>query len=527
MDIQGNNDIFIVMKYLIIWFSGLFVIWVYGCKSTPPTVSENQSPSRTVVNQPDRNGSANLDPATRQRIDSDFIEACTQMMRADYQGAINLFEQVVSADPSNHAAMYNIARLSVEFREYDKAIEYAIQALDMHQENAWYYHTLGNAYELKGDYNRAIETYQRLVKKFPSRTQAYLHLAELLTKVDRTDEALKQLEEVEKRNGLQAEVSMKRYQLLSKQNLHEEAIKIVEALITENPEEPQFYQMQYESWMALQNETAAVQTLENLLKVDPQNGFALLTLADYYKKRNELDKSDTYLFAAFSNPEIDPAGKIQLIENLLPFADQTPEIIPRLKRLSRIFSQTHPGSARSLSIQGKMLDLEGKSDSARMYYREAIEQDPNQTKVWLDLLETSFKNKHYSQLNKDAEEALEFYPNQVKFLYYFGLSASILKDYPAAVYALEKIKKINPDEPVLLTLTLAELAHVYQQQGKSEKATEFIEEAFQRAPKNPYVLEQYGNILFLQGKKEPAMEKWKEAIKAGATFRVEDKLKEQ
>ena len=494
----------------------------FSCKGNQPVVErppeqKNTSPQIGAIDQ-----------GSKQRIEYDYVDACTQMMRGDYQGAIASFEQVVSADPENDAAMYNIARLSLELRDYDKAIAYGKSAIEKQPDNYWYYNILSRAYELKGNYQLAISTLETLVAKYPEKYRDRLNLAELFIKNGEADKAISALDEIDALKGLTHETGMRKYQLLLDNQNYEQALQVAQSLIRMNGLESEYYRLQYEALLKLDRQAEAVKSLEDLLEADEQNEFALLTLADYYKNTNQLDKSDKYLFRAFSNPEISPEGKIRLIENLIPYIDKEPEIIPRLNKLVSVFNRTHPGTARSLAIQGKMMFLDQKIDSARIFYRQSLEMDPNQTSVWLDLIETSFAAEDYKQLYKDTEEALEFYPNQARFLFFYGLSSSRLKDYDAAVYALEKIKKIGSQENDLLGITYTELGIVYQAQNKPTLANEHFEEALLLIPDDPYLLEKYGDALSLQGNKTAAEVKWKAALKAGAKgWQLQDKLKEQ
>lgn len=56
---------------------------------------------------------------------------------------------------------------------------------------------LGNAYKEIGDYQRAEECYRAILQKIPSYHQARVFRAVMLIKLDRYEEALKELEAVE------------------------------------------------------------------------------------------------------------------------------------------------------------------------------------------------------------------------------------------------------------------------------------------------------------------------------------------
>lgn len=514
---------------LILWLS----VWTLcGCKSTQP-VGTSTSPSATES----RGQSSNA-----QQINSLYVEACTQMIRGDYQSALDLFQQVLTEDPKNHAAMYNIAKLSIEQRNYEDAIQYGTSAIEGDGENYWYYRILQQAYEFKGDYQQAITLQQEITNKFPNKIEDRLRLAELYVRNNNQSKAIEQLDLIEQKVGFNEETATRKYQLYTRNKDFEEALKTATILREYNESEPRYYQMQYETLQKLDRKEESVAILRELLEKRPEDGFALLSLADYYKAAGNFDQSDEYLYRAFSNPDIPPDGKMHIIQSLMQYVNQQPEVITRVKKLSVIFNETHPDSPDALATQGKIMMLEQKGDSARILFKEALKLSPENIDVWLDLMSTSFVNNNFDQLNKDAEEALEFFPNHDRFLFFYGISGSFLEDYPPAIHALEKIVKIGTTDLELLAQTHSELGKIYHKQEKytksdeqflkaleitpedhfilnnyayylSErndqlpKAQEMIEQALVLAPERASYLDTYGWVLYQQGKFEEA-EKW-------------------
>lgn len=496
-----------------------------GCKGSQPVVENDPGVSRPAP--PSNQAPRSIDQVQRQRIDRDYVEATTRLIRADYQGALALFEEVAKADPTNHAALFNIARLSLELRQYDRAISYADRALKLKKDNIWYYKILQQAYEFRGDYDQAIRTQELLARQFPQNVPERLYLAELYLKNKQTEAALKELGDVEAMQGMNREIAVRKYKIFYDSDDFNGALEEARKLLKIVDDEPQFYEMEFEALIALKKNQEALRSLEKLLALNPESGFALLTMADYYKSQNQLKKSDEYLFKAFRVSDIDPDKKMKLIEQMLPFAETEPEVIPRIRSLAKIFGETHPGSSRATAIQGKMLFLDGQTDSAQVYFRRSLEQDPAQTGIWLDLIETSFAKGDFRQLNKDAEEALEFFPNQEKFLFFFGISSSYLDDVSAASYALEKILKLGSKDKDLLVETHTELGKINSQKNKGEAARYHFQKALELSPDNPYVLENYGDALYSLGEKDQAIEKWRTALKQGAKgWSVEDKLRQ-
>ena len=424
-----------------------------------------------------------------------YVDACTHMIRGDYRVATESFKEVLEMVPDHHASMYNIAKLAIEQRQYEEAIHYASRALNADRSNYWYYQVLRQGYEFQGDYPKAIEVQEEITRQFPTKIDDQIQLAELYIRNRDMQKAVTTLTKIEEEVGANEEISLRKYQIFLRQKEFELALNTVNQLLEGNPGQTRYYQMKHEVLVRLGRENEAVTVLEELLDRDPNNGFALLSLADYYKNIDNAEKSDFYLFKAFENPEIDQSGKIQIIQNLLRILPQNPDMLPRVQRLSSIFNDTHPGSHQAYSLKGKLFALEAKTDSARHYYRKSLEIESSNIPAWLDLIETSFQTQDFEQLFKDAEEALEFYPNQEQFLYFLGISGSQIGEFGAATNALEKIKRIGTAGEELMAQTCAELGQLYHYQKQYTKSDENFDRALQYTPNDDIVLNNYAYYL--------------------------------
>ncbi|MEZ4829569.1 MAG: tetratricopeptide repeat protein [Bacteroidia bacterium] len=316
---------------VFIWVTGLFAGFS-ACKSTKPAATATSAEEKTM-------GRAF---ATGLQTEQLYVEACTQLMRGDYAAAESLFEEVIAQDPNNHAAMYNAGKIALEKREFDKAVRYAKTSIEKDASNYWYYNLLKKAYEFNGDYANALSVQEKIAELFPQKFNDRVHLAELYLQSDKADKAIAQLLSIEAQTGPNEEIALRKYQIYDRTRQYTLAAQAAQALIDMNPEETRYYQLKIEAYQKAGKSAEAVQTMEALLEKDPGNGFALLSLAEYYKTTGDLDKSDKFLFLAFENPKIDPEFKMNLITGLMEYVEKEPEILPRIQTLARIFTETHP-----------------------------------------------------------------------------------------------------------------------------------------------------------------------------------------
>jgi tetratricopeptide (TPR) repeat protein len=462
-----------------------------GCKS---------SQSATASRAAEDSRSEQVKAADRQRAESRYIDATTLMIRGDYPAAEEAFLAVIEAMPSNHAAQYNLSKLALEANRTEAAVTYGRAALAADPSNYWYYVQLRRSLELRGEYDQAIEVQRRLIDRFADHPEARLHLTDLYLRNNRPKLAIEALKELEARVGVSEETGARRYDIRRNLGQHEEALAVAQELVELFPEEPAYSQMVYRELQSLGREAEGVSLLKNLLEQDPLNGFALLSLADYYKNQDQIDLSDQYLFRAFENPEIDPAGKLQIIDNLMTFTSE-PGVLPRAKQLTAIFIDVHPEDAGGYYAQGHVFLVEGKLDSARVYLRQGLDREPANLQGWVELIQLSYVQQQFDQMYDDADEAMGYFPNQDQILFFYGVASANQGQYRQAVSALEKIIRIGSAPKPLITQTHTELGRVYHEQEEYDKSDRSFEAALQPDPDNAPVLNNYAYYLSLRGEK--------------------------
>lgn len=493
-----------------------------------------------------------LDPKEQRKVDYLFVDGSTELVRGDFDLARTYFQQVLEIQPEHHASLYYLAKISIEQRDYNAAIEYAKHALSFDQKNYWYYFLLRQSYEFKGDYPNAIQTQEHLLEKFPEKYPESLHLVELFVRNKDYNAAIKQLDLIETQFGFSEEIASRKFQLLMRLHDYTKALALSKQLLQIAPENVRYYQQQYEVYQALEEYTLAIAALKQLLEYDPDNGFALLSLADYYKSIQEIDKSDEYLFRAFGNPNIASSGKVRIIQSMLSVAQIRPDIIPRVKNLARILNNTHPGTAQTFAIQGEIFLLDEQLDSAKIYFRRSLTLENTDLEVWKKLVTLSYQQSDYLQLKADASEALEFYPNDSQLLFSFGLASSYSEDYDEAIYAFKKIQRQLSNKEDLLLQSYVELAKVYHfqqdysasdaqfekgltlfpesdalleryahflslREEKLDRALTMIQQALSSQPKNPNYLDTYAWVLFKTGKPKEAARQLEKALALQST----------
>jgi tetratricopeptide (TPR) repeat protein len=441
------------------------------------------------------------DPKLKEKVDYLFIEANTLYLQEKKVEAVALFKELLTLDPKNHAALYNVGKIQNELKNHGEAVKYCKLAVELSPDNIWYYSELAIAYEGMREMDKALAVQETIAKRFPEDKDALYDLAQLYILNKEFAKAVETYTLLEKQTGSNDEIAFRKHQLYIYLNQPDKAMAEIDRLIAANAAETRYWQAKYDLLM-LQNKIPEAQAvLEQLLKQDPNDAFALLSLADYYKGIGQLQKSDEFLQRAFDNPSVDLDTKVKILGGMYQFAEQDPAVLDRMDRMSASLLQLYPKSALVLGIRGDVLQAAHEPDSARSYYRKSLALDAANEQVWSELLLIDSETNDYVQMQKDAEKALEYFPNQVLFLYFFGNGSAQNGDYEEAIYAFEKIKKTETKDKELLLQTYLSLAESYHREGQFAKSDEHFEAAKKLSPNNPLVLNNHAYFLSLRGER--------------------------
>ena len=465
------------------------------------------NPSKTSQKKGGKGGDDGKFTKTKQKIDYFFVEGVTKQMQGDYKEAIGLFSQVLEISPENHAAKYNLAKCAFQAGDLELAEKYATDAVKDDDTNYWYYALLSDIYNKTLAFNKAIETNEAIIAKFPEHLETWFNLSVLYNQSNKVEDAIRTLDDLEAQHGINEEGSFRKHQYYLLQNKPKEALGEIDNLLVINPYNVEYLQMKYDLQLLVDDTEGSLKTLEDILEINPGNGFALLSLADHYKTKGEFGKSDEYLYDAFKNPSIGLEGKVQIIAGMFHFAQTNDEMKSRLAELTTILEEVHPESAEVYGIKGD-LALQAKDEkAARDYYRKSLKINPTSESVWQELLILGASDTEYSQLKKDAEKALEYFPDQIFFLYFYGLASSQQKENDEAIFAFERIKKIGTTNLELLGQAYFQLGEIYHDEKDFNNADKNFDLALEMSPSDPLILNNYAYYLSLRDERLEDAEK--------------------
>ncbi|MFH1319051.1 MAG: tetratricopeptide repeat protein [Bacteroidota bacterium] len=444
-----------------------------------------------------------------------FFNANKEKMLGNYDNAASIFSQCIRKDPTSAVAMYELANIYIQTEKYEEALFFARKATVLEPENLWYQLSLADAYKKTKKFNKAADVYKQIVKVYPVRIDIYYEWATALLYMGKYSEAIDVYDKVEKIIGVFEETSFQKERIYIKLNKIDKAINELEKLIKEYPLETKYYGDLGDLYQANNMNEKALEIYLQLLKIDPENPFVHLSLADHYRSIDEKDKSFNELKMAFTKPTLDIDTKVNILFKYFSLT----RIYPRLSvtdaptkqiedstsggyeqslTLCKILVETHPDDAKSHSIYGDFLYWNKQLEDARDQFRLAVDLEKDKFVIWRHLLGIESELQDYESMLKESKEAIELFPNQAILYLFNGIAYVRLKKYQEALEVLNSGIEIIADDKLLLVDFYSTLGDTYHSNKEMKASDEAYEKALEIDSNNIYVLNNYSYYLSMR-----------------------------
>ncbi|MCO6501044.1 MAG: tetratricopeptide repeat protein [Vicingus serpentipes] len=479
-------------KYSILLFLSLFFIACSSNKETAKVNSVEKTNQKTVADLPEK-----------EQIEFNFLflNASKERILGNYEVAANLFNQCIQMAGKEPAPYYELANIFDLAKSSELFLEYAEKAVKLDGENYWYKILYAHALQNSGNMEKAIVQYEELIQTTPENIDLYYDLASMQLYSKQYKDAIESLNKIEQKMGVSEELTLQKVKVYVKLNDLEKAAKEIEKLILFYPNEMRYRGELADLYMANNLPEKAFEVLEKILEVDPNNPYANLSLYDYYKNKGQNEEAFQAVKKAFQSPELGIDAKMQILLSYYSATESDNSLKKEAFELNKVLIETHPNDAKSYTIYADFLYREKKLEGAKENYLKAIEHDNSKFAIWSQLILIESELQDQESIMRDSKRAIDLFPNQPIFYFFYGATNLQKKNYKEAVDYLLIGKDYVLDNPPLLAQFYASLGDAYNGLKEYVKSDEVYEKALKIEPKNIYVLNNYSYYLSLRGEK--------------------------
>jgi len=450
------------------------------------------------------------------QLTENFINAEKERQLGNLQESVSLFNRCIALDPEHDASYFVLGKIYLEQKLYADAERNFEQAVKIDRDNKWYWLSWAQALLAREKYKEASEIYEELVKRYPNNPQLKLDYANTLLYAGKEKKAIKVFDEFEATAGPTEEVTRRKYQYYINKEDYNAAAAEIEKLIDAFPGDNQLYGMLAELYKAQGEIKKAIAVYEKARNADPENPYIQLSLSEFYERDGQEDTAYFFLKEAYGNVNLDIDTKVGVLLKMYTQAERYPKVRAQALDLCGEVVKTHPSQAKSYSVYGDFLFLDGQKEAARKQYKEAVKIDPSRFAIWNQILYIDSELGMNDSLIEDSEEALELFPAQPAVYFFNGLAHMQEEAYGKAAKVLKSGASLVIGNNGLSAQMLASLGDAYHELEAHSSSDSAYEASLSYQSNNTYVLNNYSYFLSLRGEQ---LERAKEM--SGRTIELE------
>lgn len=363
------------------------------------------------------------DRNTSRRLSYYYMEAVRQQQKGNYAAAFDLLNHCLDINP--YAAEVYFTR-SAYYSTLDKdsmALSDMRVAAKLSPDNNVYLERLGEASINMKLYDEAIDTYEKLYATNKERTDVLNILIQLYNQTQNYDAMIHTINRIEAVDGSNERTALAKMRVYSLQGKEKEELNELKKLSEKHPGDMN-YRVMMGNWL-LQNgrEKDALDEYRYVLKQEPENIMAQMSLLDYYRAQGNDELGDSIQNKILISTATPLESKITMIRKIVADSErQGGDSTKVLELFRRIVSQPQKTSDM-LELYAAYMSLK-KMPQAEIdtVLTEALGIEPDNAGVRLQLIQSKIRTEDAEGIISLCKPALEYNPDEMMFYYFLGLA---------------------------------------------------------------------------------------------------------
>ena len=427
-----------------------------------------------------------------------FTDATKHALFGNYKNAITLYNACIDLKPKQAAPYYQLSSIYLRIKEVDIATSYAEKAVSLDSMNIWYLIQLANIYQFQSSYEKAINTYERLLRIKDDDEISY-NLAILYEKAGRDENALKILKKLGKDNRDSREILLMQHNLYNNLRKYDSAIYKLELITKYFPEDMSGYGMLAEYLNEIGRKNYAKRVYRTMMKKDSTNGLVMLSFGEFYLRNALLDSAFVLFNKAFCCSDLEIKDKISFIvgyinnrDFITQHSDYVIKLLNEIDKKQRKFGYY----AAKADI---FINLE-KYNVAKFLLDSALTYEKNNYLLWEQTLLINSYLGNYNDVIKISTECLNYFKDKPNVYFYRADAYRNIKNDNKALEDIDTILSEKTEKKIKIqTLNLA--AEIYRSKSEFHKSDSCFEEILKIDENNLMIRNNFAYYLSLRGEK--------------------------
>lgn len=448
-------------------------------------------------------------PATEKGFDFNFsfyfLEGNKNKNLGDYDNAIKNYTRALAIDNTQPSAYYEIATILFATGDYQAAQTYAEKAVQYDKtNNIAYIDMLIYTYEYSNQPEKTIPLYRKLIVSNPNDIENYYELAKVYQKLNKPKDAIKVLDEAEKKFGITDIVSVQKEMMYEQMGNMNKSFEEMKKLRDAYPTNLRYKAMLAEAYFQNKKLDLAKAEFSELEKMNIDEGLVYLSLAEYHRA---VDAQYYNYFAmlekAFScdDESLTYELKMQILNQLLPIARNDDYIKVQIKRLASIVEKQYPSDVALSALKADIAMMNNDYKSVQQNLIDIVAEDKSSYEIWEHLMNIDYHLQDFDNLYAHSKEASELFPNMLTVYQYYVVAAYLKKEFREVVEAVDYASMLSLDNQQVMIDLLSMQGDAYNALKNYHKADSVYEYILFKDADFESVLNNYSYNLAVRGEK--------------------------
>lgn len=444
--------------------------------------------------------------AQQTKFDYIFQEAMRQKLANKYDAAIDLFDYCRQLDPYSGAVLYELS----ELYRYVKNDSLAIQSLEfackLYPENYWYKNKLVSFYLEQRRTDEALKNVEEMARLFPEKGEVLGMLLELYENKNDYANMVKVLDKIEVKEGKSEQLSMEKFRLFLQMNDEKRAFEEMENLADEYPNDLRYQVVIGDLYLDAGKKEEALKQYKMVEAQDSTNMTLLLSMANFYHQEGDEARYQEYISKVLTNKDVDDATRGRMLgvlvrENLTTNADST-----QLLSLFDKVLQEPQEHADILELKVRYMVTKNMPISeVKPVLHQMLDIDPENDMARQQLLAYAIEENDTLGIVNVCKPAVDYNAEDPVFYYYLGVAYFQMQEKEKAAEAfrsgLNHVENSDNENKLQLCVNMyALLGDIYHQLGQDDKAFQAYDSCLVYKKNDAMVLNNYAYYLSLKKK---------------------------
>ncbi len=466
--------------------------------------------------------------------------------------AAQWLREAIKKNPADVDSQLLLARLDVNIGDFNEAIEIYEKILEIAPDNSTVRLRLGYLYSQQGRYKEGEDTVKMMLIKDPDSYFALLYLARSAVQSGDFDTAALFYEKILAQQW-SFELVYEMIELYGRREQYKRVDQLYSSILQKEPENEQAALGRVHSLLLLNQEQEALAELTRIRAFSNKPTDIDLISSRVFIQTGHFDKANVLLEKIIATA--DSAAARYMLAVIRYEADKREAALAHLRKISPDDEEF----SNSIALQAKILMELDRTPEAITLIKKLINNPDRRQPFYYSLLAGIYVNQQELTAGHDIlTTGIELYPEDVQLSFEFALLLEKEDRQDEAIARMEKVLEMQPDHVEALNylgyiwadnnvhldkalvyinkaITLKpdngfimdSLGWVYFRMGELEKARTALEQAIILQPEDPYIHEHMGDIYQKTGQKDKALEAWQKSKRLFKDQEMKDQMQKK